>query len=211
MEGVRDYLKRYRRTCDKAAEYAASYVVVHPVAVEPEVPGIDDVVESMPFSLDVWSLHMEVAWKAGIQVAFENLPPSSGWPRGCLPQDVVKIVSEVGGPGAGACLDISHCFAVGQDPSSSVKALEGTIILGVHTSDGIRGTASDRHLPPGEGDADWPATFRALDRVGFAGTVILEVKSPYLDSRLLRAMCDFLIQAEGGDLKRYSRNDLNGL
>ncbi|MGB4338063.1 MAG: sugar phosphate isomerase/epimerase family protein [Bacillota bacterium] len=198
VSDINGYLRRYQLSCEKAAACGAAYVVVHPAVVCDEVPSADAGVLAMKNSVELWRSQTAIARQAGVRAAFENLPPSAGWPSGCVPARVAEIVSGLDDEWAGVCLDISHCYTVTVDPVDAVGDLEGVELLGMHTSDGIRSCAQDRHLPPGEGDTDWPRLFAALKDIGFAGAVVMEVKSPYLGAALLRAIGEFLKRAEGG-------------
>lgn len=190
------YLDRFGACCKKARAYGASYVVVHPVLLD-EVPAAEEILPSrMSRSISVWRREVQIARACGLRVAFENLPPSAAWPAGCLPRHVRDIARFSGDSSAGICLDVSHCFAAGEDPVEAARSL-GKHLIAIHASDGIRGTRTDRHLPPGEGDLDWSTMFKALRDGGFGGKIVLEVRSPYLDAHFLRSIREFLYREDG--------------
>ncbi len=71
----------------------------------------------------------------------------------------------------GVCLDTGHSFLSG-DLFGRLKAFAPRLMmLHVHDNQG----KCDDHLPPGEGDINWPAFFEALSAIPFRGEMVLEV------------------------------------
>ena len=85
---------------------------------------------------------------------------------------LVHFVEEVLEAGAAAiCLDLGHARLEG-DVVDAVEVVSGHIAL-VHAHDN-RGR-HDEHLVPFEGAIDWPSALTALQKVGYDGTVVLEI------------------------------------
>lgn len=69
--------------------------------------------------------------------------------------------------------DIGHLFCVGDDPAAVIRTMPDQIAH-VHLED-IGADHVHQHLTPGEGVIDFPAVFSALDDVGYAGWVTVEL------------------------------------
>ena len=69
--------------------------------------------------------------------------------------------------------DIGHLFCVGDDPAAVIRSLPGDIAH-VHVED-IGADHVHQHLTPGQGVIDFPAVFRALDAIGYAGWTTVEL------------------------------------
>ncbi len=184
------YLKRFEGTCRIAVQLEAELIVAHPLvvdderSVERETPA-----DEMPGSFGLWRRLGEIAQNHGLQLAFENLPHSKVWPSGCGLGFVQAIVQILAMDHVGVCLDLSHSFANQEDPVAFLNTA-GKAPLLIHTSDGI--AEHDRHLPLGEGDQDWDRLLAQLSEQSYGGPLVLEVRSPYLDGRLVAAMYAYL-------------------
>ncbi len=76
-------------------------------------------------------------------------------------------------PGLALALDTGHCLVTGErDPAAAVREFAGQ--LGTVTIEDMR-RGVHVHLPFGEGDMDVPSVLRALDEVGFAKLVCVEL------------------------------------
>jgi sugar phosphate isomerase/epimerase len=103
----------------------------------------------------------------GVNVAVELIPNELS-KAGSL----VHFVEEVLDAGAASiCLDLGHAHLDG-DLVDVIETVSEHIAL-VHAHDN-RGRGDD-HLLPFDGSIDWPAALTALQKVGYDGTVILEV------------------------------------
>ena len=79
----------------------------------------------------------------------------------------------LGVPGLRLALDTGHCIVTGErDPADAVRHFAGDLGT-VAIEDMKRG--AHIHLPFGEGDMDVPGILAALDEVGFAGLVCVEL------------------------------------
>ena len=112
---------------------------------------------------------VSAAEEAGVRIALENLLPGS------IASEIDVLIHEVdrfGHPLVGICLDTGHANVMGWGPAAAVRSIGRRLFaLHVHDNDG----ASDQHLPPLSGCIDWSGFADALDEVGYAGTLNLEV------------------------------------
>jgi sugar phosphate isomerase/epimerase len=104
---------------------------------------------------------------AGVKLAIELIPNDLS-----TADALVALFSgdiELGS--AGICLDVGHAHLLG-GAAEAAETLSGHIITThLHDNNG----RADSHLVPGAGTIDWPATFAALGKVGYAGPLIFEV------------------------------------
>jgi D-psicose/D-tagatose/L-ribulose 3-epimerase len=85
-----------------------------------------------------------------------------------------RLVEEVGGDSIGLLLDTYHMNIEEKDLPAAVR-LAGKHLLHLHACENDRGI-------PGSGHVDWPGIFRALQDVGYAGTVTIESFVPEMES-----------------------------
>ena len=77
----------------------------------------------------------------------------------------------------GVCIDVGHAN-ISRDAGGTRETVSNyleryaaqLVHLHLHDNGGLR----DEHLIPGNGTIDWDRVFTALDRIGFAGTAVLE-------------------------------------
>jgi sugar phosphate isomerase/epimerase len=69
--------------------------------------------------------------------------------------------------------DVGHLFCVGEDPAQVIRQMP-TEVAHVHLED-IGKNRVHQHLTPGKGAIDFPSIFAALDAIGFAGWVTVEL------------------------------------
>jgi sugar phosphate isomerase/epimerase len=69
--------------------------------------------------------------------------------------------------------DLGHLYCVGEDPSDAVRRYADEIAH-IHLED-IPSSRVHQHLTPGRGAMDFAAIFRALDEIGYAGHVTVEL------------------------------------
>jgi sugar phosphate isomerase/epimerase len=98
-------------------------------------------------------------------------------------------------PQLGLHLDIGHTeLMVETSSAGEIMARFGSRIMHVHLHDN-KGGAADLHLPVGAGVIDIPSHLAALKKIGYDGTITLEVFTPdpaYLKYSIekVRAMWD---------------------
>lgn len=88
-----------------------------------------------------------------------------------------KLIARLDHPLMGVNLDLGHAECEGEDLAETIEAL-GPRIWNIHLED-IRARVH-RHLVPGEGDIDFAKIRRALEKIGYARFITLELY-PYKD------------------------------
>jgi len=107
--------------------------------------------------------------RLGVAVMLENMP---GFSRVSQIKPILEAV-----PQAELLLDIGHAnLDTPYNRSEELLANFGHRLGHVHASDN-RGGHDDMHLPLGVGNIDWPKIAGALKKVGYDGTMTLEVFS----------------------------------
>jgi sugar phosphate isomerase/epimerase len=111
------------------------------------------------------------AERCGVGLMIENLPGA---------YNTAAQLGEFFGPmpELGLHLDLGHAnLEVVHNTTEEILAAHGARLRHVHLHDN-KGGRADLHLPLGTGNVDVPAGLRALQRIGYDGTVTLEVFSP---------------------------------
>lgn len=108
------------------------------------------------------------AARAGVGLALENHP------QGLLARaDAIDaFLAAEGYDDIGIIYDVANAFAAGEEPADGVARLATRLSI-VHLSDSPRG--GWRHDPIERGDVDFRSVGAALEAVGFAGPVVLEI------------------------------------
>ncbi|HSV72831.1 MAG TPA: sugar phosphate isomerase/epimerase [Chthonomonadales bacterium] len=102
---------------------------------------------------------------AGVVLGVEPLNRFETYFLNCQ-DDAARFVREVGHPSVGILFDTFHANIEEKDPVAAIERT-GPLITQFHVSENDRST-------PGEGHVPWPATFAALKRVGYDGTLTVE-------------------------------------
>lgn len=92
-------------------------------------------------------------------------------------EDLISLIRELPHPRLGANLDLGHAWVVSDDLDAVCAGLKGRI-WNCHLED-----IKDRvhaHLVPGEGNLDFAAVRKALEGIGYAGFLTMELY-PYAD------------------------------
>jgi sugar phosphate isomerase/epimerase len=84
---------------------------------------------------------------------------------------LVHFVEDVLDQPVGICLDFGHAHMDG-DLIEAIETVSGHLVT-THVHDN-RGR-TDEHLVPFEGSIDWPAALTAIQKIGYDGTLLLEV------------------------------------
>ena len=85
-------------------------------------------------------------------------------------------------PEVGICMDFGHAFIMG-DLADSIEAASGHLITThIHDNHGTR----DDHLVPFDGAIEWPAALMATQKIGYDGTLLLEVGNTGTPKAVLR-------------------------
>ena len=112
----------------------------------------------------------EVAAHAGERGVVAALEPEPGMLIETV-DDFAAVATDL--PGLRLALDVGHCMVTGErDPAAAVREFAGRIGT-VSIEDMKRG--EHVHLAFGEGDMDTPGILLALEEIGFAGLVCVEL------------------------------------
>ena len=103
----------------------------------------------------------------GVRVAIELIPNELSR-AGSLVHFVEDVLER---PEVGICLDFGHAHMEG-DLVDAIETVSGHLIT-THVHDN-RGRTDD-HLMPFDGTIDWPAALTAVQKVGYDGTLLLEI------------------------------------
>jgi sugar phosphate isomerase/epimerase len=107
-----------------------------------------------------------LAAPVGVRVAVEVIPNAMG-----TADALVELLDDLDIPEVGVCLDFGHAHLQG-DVVDAVETLSGVLLAThVHDNHGTR----DEHLAPFEGTIDWTGALMALRKVGYEGTMMLEL------------------------------------
>jgi len=195
---ITDHIKLFKEVCKKCSRLGASYLVYHAPVLRNEVK--KKTVKSKAKSIKLWNKISKLADDFELKIAFENLPSNKAWPLGLNISETKEITECIHTKNAGFCLDLSHYLA-NNEYVGYEEILSKQNLLLIHASDSLR--HHDLHLPPGEGEHGW-GKFLKYFRIKCSDTpLILEVKSPYLDGKLLRKIMCFM---EGGAEEGWKTN-----
>ena len=111
----------------------------------------------------------EAAQGLGVRLALEVIPNDLS-----TPDSLVQMIEEdLELPDVGICVDFGHAFLMG-DVVDAIEVASGHLVT-THVHDN-RGHADD-HLAPFEGKIDWLLALMAVQKVGYEGTLLLELQS----------------------------------
>ncbi|MFN7915281.1 MAG: sugar phosphate isomerase/epimerase family protein [Vicinamibacterales bacterium] len=129
----------------------------------------------------------------GVTVAVELVPNELS-----RASTLVHFVEDILDSGAaGICLDLGHARLEG-DVADIIETVSEHVVL-VHAHDN-RGRQDD-HLVPFDGSIDWPSALTSLQKVGYDGTIVLELatqgstKDTLARARAARARMERLFDA----------------
>ena len=150
----------FRRAIDAAAALGAGCLIWHGLTRTEHQHGI-----ALAAFAEVLGRVANEAAERGVAVCVENV----AW---CVVRDAasVAMVREWDLP-VGFTFDPFQAVDAGVSHAVVLGAMAGRL-RDVHVSDHAPG--GRRHLPPGEGDIDWPALVRLLDDVDYDGPLIIE-------------------------------------
>jgi sugar phosphate isomerase/epimerase len=91
----------------------------------------------------------------------------------------LEFMTRIDSPWVGLNFDIGHAYCVGEDPQNWIAPMAAHT-RHYHIED-IADTRIHRHLIPGRGAIDFPATLRAIAATGYDGWLTVELY-PYIDN-----------------------------
>jgi len=103
----------------------------------------------------------------GVRIAVEVIPNELSR-AGSL---VHFIDEDLEAPGVGICLDFGHAHLDGDVVDAIETVSEHLIATHVHDNRG----RNDDHLTPFDGTIDWASALTAVQKVGYDGTLMLEI------------------------------------
>lgn len=110
----------------------------------------------------------EFARSSEIVICVENMPP--GVFPGSQMSTLANLVAQIGQPSLALALDTGHAH-VSATPTQETLAA-GPLLATTHVHD--NNGRQDTHMPPGLGTISWVAWVEALDKIGYAGPIMLE-------------------------------------
>jgi sugar phosphate isomerase/epimerase len=91
------------------------------------------------------------------------------------------IENDLDGMDLGICMDVGHAFLLG-DTAEAIETASGYLITThMHDNHGRQ----DDHLVPFQGAINWPAAVMALQKIGYDGIFMFEVKNADTSARVL--------------------------
>lgn len=154
-------LKELERCARLFSAVGATIMNIHPCYSRP--PGMGD--DLVKLNVEALKPIVDMAARYGLTVVFENFK---------APFDLVsthlRLVEEV--PGLQLHLDFGHTN-LGRDDGEAFCSRLGRHIKHVHFSDNRE--TDDHHMPLGVGTIDWKKAVSCLKRIGYDGTITLEV------------------------------------
>jgi sugar phosphate isomerase/epimerase len=110
-----------------------------------------------------------VATPLGVRVALEVMPNALS----TSPMLVEIIEEDCDLPYLGICMDVGHAWLLG-DPADAIETASGYLVT-THIHDNSR--QKDEHLVPFDGSIEWPSTLMALEKIGYDGVLMFEVRN----------------------------------
>ena len=107
----------------------------------------------------------------GVRVALEVIANelSTATALAGLIEDELELGADVG-----ICLDLGHGGLSGGDPVDAIEIASGHVTT-THIHDNFG--AIDDHLVPFEGAIDWPSVLMAMQKIGYEGAFMLELRN----------------------------------
>lgn len=161
-------LQEIFRAVEAAATLEVHYFVIHPGPEHSHIPPHEERLRRMENTVSVLDRVARRCAELGIGCVLENKLPHLLFGN---TNDILWILDAIDGVEVGACLDTGHAFLSG-DLSNLLRKLGGRLRM-IHAHDN-RGRFDD-HLPPGDGNIDWPSLLRELVTIGFHSALLLEM------------------------------------
>lgn len=147
-----------------ARRVPVSVLVVHPGLQDSLLsPSVQNSLEAAMRSIEEIA---DIASPLGVRVALEVIPNAIS-----TAEALVNLLDRLDRPDVGVCLDFGHAHMQG-DVIDAIETLSGVLVAThVHDNHGRR----DEHLVPFEGTIDWAGALAALQKIGYDGTLMLEL------------------------------------
>jgi sugar phosphate isomerase/epimerase len=110
-----------------------------------------------------------LAAPVGVRIAIEVIPNELSDAHAL----VTLLESDLDAPHAGICLDFGHAFLMGDVPDIVETVAEHVVTTHVHDND----RKKDDHLVPFDGKIDWDSALMSMQKIGFDGTYLMELRN----------------------------------
>jgi sugar phosphate isomerase/epimerase len=144
-----------------------SFLVVHLGVPVAQHPGPDDNHQESAIR-SVAEIH-EMAEAVGVKVALEVMGNSLSTASALI--EILEHSFE--GTNLGICMDVGHAHLLGDAPEAIEIASEYLVTTHIHDNRG----QSDDHLVPFKGTINWASTIMSLEKIGYDGVLMYEVKA----------------------------------
>ena len=181
-EGLRDFERITEITYDFAMADTVSLVCGAPneavAAFMNTYPGAPPSLLKMPDSIswdEVWKTYvdtvakcLEMCTKKGLKMSIEPLPMTVM----SNTDSYLRLKSEIGSDKLGIVMDTAHLHYQRESLPVSIEKVKGQLMcFCVCDNNG----AEDWHMPPGKGSIDWAECIKTLKKIGYDGTLDLEI------------------------------------
>jgi sugar phosphate isomerase/epimerase len=143
------------------------FLVVHLGLPASQMPGTDDNRRDAAIR-SIENIH-QLAEPLGVRVALEVMPNDLSTASALV--DLIE--NHVDFPDLGICMDVGHAFILG-DPAEAIETASGHLVT-THIHDNRR--QQDDHVVPFEGGIDWASTMMAMEKIGYDGVSMFEVRN----------------------------------
>lgn len=148
---------------DHISNFGIPLAVLHP-SFEPIAE--EERAHRLALSAEAISILGAYANSRGVTLAVENLP------RTCLGRDAEEMLTLTDcGKSAKICMDVNHLL---RETHAQYLEKLGPYIVHTHFSDYDR--VDEKHLLPGNGIIDWQMLIAMLDRAGYQGNYLVEIR-----------------------------------
>jgi sugar phosphate isomerase/epimerase len=111
----------------------------------------------------------DIAAPLGVRVAAEIIPNRLSDPAAL----VSMLERDIDARNAGICIDFGHAHVMGDVADAIEIASEHVIATHVHDNHG----REDEHLVPGLGTIDWDVALITMQKIGYAGPYLMELRN----------------------------------
>ncbi|MSO55690.1 MAG: sugar phosphate isomerase/epimerase [Acidobacteria bacterium] len=170
-----------------ARQIPFAFLVLHLGVPQAQHPGSDDNRrDAILRSID--DIH-GLAAPLGVRLALEVMDNSLS----TAPALVEMLERDLDGINVGICMDVGHAHMLGDTADAIETASE--YLVTTHLHDNRR--QHDDHLVPFEGSIDWAATIMELEKIGYDGVLMYEVRNVESPQAVLARAVDARRRLEG--------------
>lgn len=160
-------LHEMRAALGMARQIPFQFLVLHLGVPKAQRPGSDDNHrDAVLRSID--EIH-RIAEPLGVRLALEVMDNALS----TAPALVEMLERDLDGMGLGICMDVGHAHMLGDTAEAIETASEYLVTTHIHDNRRQR----DDHLVPFEGTINWAATIMELEKIGYDGVLMYEVRN----------------------------------